>query len=182
MKFDMVDYNGDEKLDLVVFKLNSKDTKNINVSVLDGVNDYKTELFNENTGLTIERDKQADCVLKLKDYNKDGILDLICIKKTESEAEKVDIMILFGGHKFVRLDLSKTITLSESASNSKWDFTFGDYNSDGRVDIAAIQKSNTKSGRTEIVVLDGSKEFTSTIGTKTTTGITIPVSAKVLTY
>jgi hypothetical protein len=75
--------------------------------------------------------------------------------------------VLDGANKFQAPSLLSTGTwLHQTTAN--WDFTAGDYNGDGRVDLYAINKKDSGSGKTAVHVLDGANKFqTSLLSTGT---------------
>lgn len=91
------------------------------------------------------------------DYNNDGIVDMYCINKQGGAASpKTEVHVLNGATQF-KTFLGHHATALHSTGDS-FDFSLGDYNGDGILDIWAIQKEGM-SDSTEIHVLDGASKF-----------------------
>jgi hypothetical protein len=89
----------------------------------------------------------------MADWNGDGHLDLIAIKKSNTGANRTEVHILSGASNFQDFIL-QTDTALHTTDNT-FDFAMVDWNGDGRPDLVAIKKKNTTTKRTEVHVLAG---------------------------
>lgn len=91
------------------------------------------------------------------DYNRDGIRDVYCIKKSQTGSNSTEIHILNGATNYQSFLLNTGTVLHETGDT--FDFVLGDYNDDGQEDIYAIKKSATGTNSTEIHVLNGVNNY-----------------------
>lgn len=92
---------------------------------------------------------------QIGDYNKDGKEDLYIIKK--KVAGKSELHVLNAADNYKSFLLHLRLPIEETDSNVS--FRVGDYNGDGINDLFCIKKK--VAGRTEVHVMDGSKNFSS---------------------
>ena len=92
---------------------------------------------------------------QIGDYNKDGKEDLYIIKKRVSG--RSELHVLNGADNYKSFLLHLILPIEETDSSVI--FRLGDYNGDGIDDLFCIKKK--VSGRTEVHVMDGSKNFSS---------------------
>jgi GH24 family phage-related lysozyme (muramidase) len=149
------DYNHNDFLDLYCIKNLGGDFPT-EVHILDGKNKYKNWLLQTQTPL---RGGEADWDFCLGDYNNDGNLDLICITKNKTGTNCTEVHILGGKSNFQDFILQTKTILHETRDNCQ--FSVGDFNGDGKLDIFYIAKNNTGSHTTEVHVLRGSDEYKS---------------------
>lgn len=84
------------------------------------------------------------------------LLDFYAVKKMGTTRTEVHAMTASSNFKSFSLHLSTA--LAKSGTDGQWVFRFADYNGDGKSDLFAINKVGA-SGKTEVHVLDGSKNF-----------------------
>lgn len=95
------------------------------------------------------------------DLNRDGKQDVYILKRTSTANGKTEVHVLNGANNYqTYLSQSETI-LHDTGDNLEWAFGLGDCNRDGVLDLYAIRKSGTASGKTEVYVLDGANNFQS---------------------
>lgn len=133
--------------------------ENIEVNVLYGDKTYQrfilriaTPYF---TPLRRNWPEQLDFVLA--DWNGDGDLDLVVIKKCYTESHKTEVHIFSGASKFQDLLWQTGTALAET--DDSWAFGMGRWGNGSKADLFAIKKSNTGSGTTEVHVLSGDSYF-----------------------
>jgi hypothetical protein len=103
--------------------------------------------------------------ISVADWNGDRRLDLVVVQHAATTTGKTEVYILDAtpsvpgaDSSFQRLLLQTATPLGLSAGNDTT-YTMADWNDDGRLDLVAIQKSGTPSGRTELRILDGATSF-----------------------
>ena len=149
------DYNHNGKNDLYCIK-SLGDPDFTEVHILNGANNYKNWLLQTKTPI---KNEDADWDFDLGDYNKDGNLDLFCIKKNKTGAHATEVHILSGASNFQSFLKQTGTALHETGNNCK--FCVGDYNGDGRPDLFYISKNNNGSHTTEVHILKGSDNYQS---------------------
>ena len=147
------DYNHNGFLDLYCIKNLGGDFPT-EIHILNGQKNNKSWLFQTETPL---KGEDADLEFCLGDYNNDGNLDLFCIKKNKTGTNCTEVHILGGKSDFKSFLLHTKTILHETGNNCQ--FSVGDYNGDGKLDLFYIAKNNTGSHTTEVHILSGSKEY-----------------------
>ena len=154
--FLLGDYNHDGNLDLYAISKSQTGSKSTEVHILSGKNNFQSWLLHTGTILHETGDNWEFC---LGDYNHDGNLDLYAINKSQTGSKSTEVHILSGKNNFQSWLLHTGTILHETGDN--WEFCLGDYNSDGKLDLYAINKSQTGSKSTEVHILSGSNNFQS---------------------
>ena len=148
------DYNHDGKLDLYCIRILGE-PEFTEVHIIGGEN-YQSWLLQTKTPL---KDGGADWEFGLGDFNRDGNLDLFCIKKNKTGTNKTEVHILSGSSNFQSFLLQTGTALHETDDCCQ--FCVGDYNGDGKPDLFYIAKSNTGSKTTEVHILSGASNYQS---------------------
>jgi hypothetical protein len=99
----------------------------------------------------------ANWDFKLVDWNRDGTLDLFGIQKNTTGTNTTEVHVLDGGTNFQTFLLHTGTALGQTGGT--FDFDVVDWNQDGVLDVVAIQKEQTGSGRTELHILNGASNF-----------------------
>jgi hypothetical protein len=93
------------------------------------------------------------------DLNGDCGMDLVVVQREHGGGHGgnwwVDIL---SGKVDYRDFLMRTVVSADvlrASNRTRWNFTMRDMTVDGRPDLVAIQKSNTQSGKVEVVILGG---------------------------
>ena len=154
--FLLGDYNKNGKLDLYCIKQNKTETNPTEVHILDGNNNYQSFLLQTGTCL---HETGNNCSFLLGDYNKNGILDLYCIKKNKTGTNSTEVHILDGSNNYQSFLLQTGTCLHETGNN--FEFGLGDFNNNGILDLYCIKKYDTGNNNTEIHILNGSDNFQS---------------------
>ena len=155
-KYLLGDYNKNGILDLYCIKKNNTLTKSTEVHILDGSNNYQSFLLQ--TGIPFH-ETEENCSFLLGDYNKNGKLDLYCIKKNKTGTNSTEVHILDGSNNYQSFLLQTGTCLHETGNN--FEFGLGDYNNNGTLDLYCIKKYDTGNNNTEIHILNGSDNFQS---------------------
>jgi 5-hydroxyisourate hydrolase-like protein (transthyretin family) len=149
-EMSVADVNGDNVPDLVVVYKSDTASGKTEVQVLDGASLFQREVQHSVTALGVT---DARHELTLADWNGDGRLDLVDLQKSGTKSRKTEIRVLDGAAGFGRELQKATTALAET--DGRTDLSFADWNGDGRLDLIAVQKSGTATGRTEARVLSG---------------------------
>ena len=154
-EFLLGDYNKNGILDL--YCINKKNTEsNSEVYILDGSTNFKTFLLQTTTAL---HETGENFQFLLGDYNKNGTLDLYCIKKWNTGSNSTEVHILNGNDNFQSFLLNTGTKLEETGDN--WVFLLGDSNKNGKLDLYCFKKCNTGTNSTEFHILNGNDDFQS---------------------
>ena len=89
----------------------------------------------------------------LGDYNKNGTLDLYCIKKSNTGTNSTEVRVLNGEDNFKSFLLDTGTALPEVGDC--YVFQLEDYNNDGKLDLYCIKKFGNESNSTEINIISG---------------------------
>ena len=146
------DYNHDGNLDLYCIKILGE-PEFVEVHIIGGKN-YQSWLLHTKTPI---KEENADWEFGLGDFNRDGNLDLFCIKKNKTGTNSTEVHILSGKSNFQSFLLQTGTALHENGDNCQ--FCVGDYNGDGKPDLFCIIKNNTGSKTTEVHVLSGESNY-----------------------
>ena len=154
-EFLLGDYNNNGILDL--YCINKKNTQsNSEVYILDGSTNFKTFLLQTGTAL---HETGENFQFLLGDYNKNGKLDLYCIKKCNTGTNSTEVHILDGNDNFQSFLYEDGTALPEVRDD--YDLKLDDYNNNGKLDLYCIKKSNTEANYTEVHILNGNDNFKS---------------------
>ncbi len=157
-EFLLGDYNNNGTLDLYCIKKNDTGTRSTEVHILDGNDKYKSYLLHTGTPLHETGDNFQ---FLLGDFNKNGKLDLYCIKKNDTGSKCTEVHILNGNDNFQSFLYQKEMPLHEVGDS--YDFKLDDYNKDGRLDLYCIKKFGTETNCTEISIIRGNDNYQSVI-------------------
>jgi hypothetical protein len=154
-KFLMADWNKDGKPDLLAVKKNGTGSNSTELHILSGATNFQKFILQTGTGLHETSTAQFD--FALTDWNNDGYLDLVAIKKNNTGSKSTEVHILSGKSNFKDFILQTGTALHET--DDTFAFAFGDWNRDGRPDLFAIKKSKTGTKTTEVHILSGKNNF-----------------------
>lgn len=152
--FAMADWNADARPDLVVVQKSGTASGKTELRVLDGASGFRRYLQESVTVLGVT---DAPTTFSVADWNTDGKLDLVAVQKSGTASGKTELRIVDGASGFQRY-LLETVT-ALGATGERHVYSVADWNTDGRFDLVMVQKSGTKSGKTELRVLDGASGF-----------------------
>jgi Pregnancy-associated plasma protein-A/FG-GAP-like repeat len=142
-----------KKPDLIVLQKPSirLDSYSVLITVLSGSSDFKTTKHVFTTHALDNSSSSLD--LQLADWNGDGTLDLVAIKKSNTSKKATTVTVLSGHSGFTDVIFKTSTFLGGTERN----FTFlcGDWNGDGRVDLIGVKKWDTDTKGVEVHVLAG---------------------------
>jgi len=148
--FSTADWNGDGRPDLVVMQKSGTASGRTEVGILDGASNFQKYLLETVTALGASGDRLD---LSLADWNGDGRPDLVAVQKSGAAGGHTEVRVLDGASSFYRTLRQAPTVLGPT--DGRYAFSVVDWNGDGRLDLVAVQKSGTASGRTEARVLAG---------------------------
>jgi hypothetical protein len=148
--FSMADWNSDGRLDLLVIQKSGTGSGRTELRVVDGASGFQSYLLETPTVLGPTDERHA---FSMADWNGDGRLDVVVVQKSGTASKKTEVRVLDGASNF-RRQLLKAVT-GLGATDERHDLSVADWNGDGRLDLVAVQKSGTASGRTEARILAG---------------------------
>lgn len=155
----MADSRTSGEPDLIAVKKKGTTRQNIEINVLYGAHGYQNIMLRiltpDFTPLDDRWDDQLDFVVT--DWNGDGTLDLVAIKKFQTESHKTEVHVFSGASKFQRTLLQVGTALEET--DETWSFGMARGLGGERPDLYAIKKSNTKTKTTEVHVLRGDTNY-----------------------
>lgn len=154
--FRLGDYNRDGVLDLYSIGRNGGSGRT-EVHVLDGATNFRSFLTNIATALH-RTGSDGSWDFALGDVNRDGFSDLFAISKLGLGSGTTELHVLNGANGFQSYLLNTATALHHTGSTNGWVFKTADFDSNGYVDVYAINKQGGSS-RTEVHVLDGSRGY-----------------------
>jgi hypothetical protein len=169
----MGDSNKKGPPDLIAVKRKGTTDENIEVNVLYGASKYQNFILRiatpDFTPLRQPRERWTEQLeFALADWNGDGTLDLIVIKKFHTGTNSTEVHIFSGASRFQQIMLQTGTKLEET--DNTWTFGMGKWGTGTKPDLFAIKKSNTGTNTTEVHVLCGDNNFQNFI-LQTNTGL-----------
>lgn len=155
----MADSSKSGEPDLIAVKKKGTTRENIEIHLLYAAHRYQRimlRILTPNfTPLDDRWDDQLDVVLT--DWNGDGTLDLVAIKKFNTESHKTEVHVFSGASQFQEIMLQVGTALDET--DETWVFGMARGLGGERPDLYAIKKSDTKTKTTEVHVLRGDTNY-----------------------
>ncbi|KAF1932668.1 HET-domain-containing protein [Didymella exigua CBS 183.55] len=155
----MGDSTKDGPPDLIAVKRTGTRDENIEIDVLYGSSDYQRFILRiatpDFTPLRKNWTEQLD--FTLTDWNGDGTLDLVVIKKSYTSSNGTEVHIFSGASKFQDILLQVGTKLEET--DETWSFGMGRWGSGNKPDLFAIKRCDTGTKTTEVHVLCGDDHF-----------------------
>lgn len=166
----MGDSNKDGRPDLIAVKRTGTSDENIEINVLYGSCEYQRFILRiaapDFTPLRRDWPEQLD--FTLTDWNGDGTLDLVVIKKSYTSTNRTEVHIFSGASHFQEILLQYGTALEETDEN--WSFGMGKWGTGDKPDLFAIKRSDTGTNTTEVHILCGDNNFQSYL-LQTSTGL-----------
>ncbi len=134
-----------------MFPCITRDTKGLEVHVLDGANNFQS--FVLQTGTPINQADAANFAFGVGDFNRDGSPDLYCIKHSNTGTKSLEVHILNGADKFQSF-LLQTGTPINQTDAANFAFAVGDFNHDGIADLYCMKFNNTGTNRLEVHIVN----------------------------
>ena len=166
--FGLGDFNGDGIADLYALKVRNTGSGTLEVHVLDGASGFQQFLVQ--TGTPIIQADIGNFVFGLGGSNPaflpsfpapaaEGFPNLYALKVRNTGTESLEVHILAGATNF-QTYLLQTGTPIEAADVRNFIFGLGDFHDDDNVpDVYGLKFRNTGTGKLEVHLLDGSKNF-----------------------
>jgi hypothetical protein len=148
------DWNGDKRADLVVVQGAGTATGKTELRVVDGASSFRRFLLETGTALDPTDDRHT---VLLEDWNGDGRPDLVAVQKSGTASGRTELRVFDGASGFQQ-QLAQTTT-ALGPTDKRHELSLTDWNRDKRLDLVVLQKSGTKSGKTDVRVLDGASDF-----------------------
>ncbi|EED16608.1 FG-GAP repeat protein, putative [Talaromyces stipitatus ATCC 10500] len=149
-RWQMIDYDGDGKLDLVYIQNSNTPSNKVEVKVASGASSYKTLTKEVTTVFSIGNDGTWQIV----NYDNDGNNDLAYIQNINTSSGYVEVTILSGASNYQTTVQSIPTTFSVE-DNGTWQMI--DWDGDGYLDLVYIKEQYT-AGTVEIHVASGFDE------------------------
>lgn len=145
-QWNLYDYNGDGKPDLVYFKIGNTGTETTEVFVASGSSNYQERLISTGTVFPMENNG----FWQLGPYSING--DLIYIKDANTGTGTIEVHVASraSGYQTKLLGVGSTFSQEQ---NGFWQLI--DFNADGKLDLTYIKYQNTESDTVEIHVASG---------------------------
>ncbi|QSZ34658.1 hypothetical protein DSL72_007512 [Monilinia vaccinii-corymbosi] len=145
-QWNIYDYDGDGKPDLVFIKTSNTGTGTDELFVASAASNYQTRLISTGTTFAVENNG----FWQLGPYSANG--DLIYIKNvnTGTGTTEVHVASRASGYQTRLLDVGSAFTQEQ---NGIWQLI--DFNADGRLDLTYIKYQNTGTGKVEVHVASG---------------------------
>jgi FG-GAP-like repeat/CARDB len=148
--YAVADWNGDRVPDLFAIKRLHTGSGRIEVHILSGASNYQQFLLHVATPLAGD-----DFDYAVADWNRDGVPDLVAIKRTNTGSGRIEVHILSGTSQFQQFLLHTATPLV----GDDFDYVVGDWNAFGTPDLVAVKRLHAASGTTELHVLSGESTF-----------------------
>ncbi len=152
--FRFIDWDHDGYLDLTLIKRAGTGSHMTEIHCLSGASGYQKWLFNISTVIP-EMGPEGE--YQFVDWNHDGYLDLVLVKKSGTATKRVEVHIASGITGFKTYLLNTATVLAEQGPESE--FKVVDWNADGVPDLFMIKKDRTGTGRTEVHIVSGASRF-----------------------
>ncbi len=138
--------------DLFAFRLGAT----LELSAAAALAKFKAYSVHATTALS-DTGAEGDWSFRAVDWNEDGEVDILGIRKAGGASGKTEVHILNGATGYKDYLLHAATPLEEAGRGGVWAFELGDYNNDGTLDLYAIKKVTTT--KTEVHILDGANAF-----------------------
>ncbi|MCO8277493.1 VCBS repeat-containing protein [Actinoplanes sp. TRM 88003] len=157
--FIVADWNADRRPDLIVVERSTAAGAPAKLTILDGKPTLPgtTASFQRLLLTTIIPLGPAGerSTFSMTDWNGDGQLDLAALQNSGTASGRAELRVLDGAS-FYQRDILATAT-SLAAGDDRRTFSATDWNNDGRLDLAVVQKSDANGA--EMRILDGASNF-----------------------
>jgi hypothetical protein len=115
---------------------------------------YRAFLLQTGTPID-EADAAANFAFAVGDYNRDGVPDVYCLKRTNTGTGTLEVHVLNGADNYQSFLLQTGTPIDEADAAANFAFAVGDYNRDGVPDVYCLKRTNTGTGTLEVHVVDG---------------------------
>jgi kumamolisin len=159
LQFGLGDFNGDGIPDLYCLKVSNTGTKSLEVHVLNGADNFQSFLLRVGTPI-LEADA-ANFQFAIGDFNRDGVLDLYCVKLTNTGTSSLEVHVLDGKDHFQSFLLHTGTSITSAEAANFHFFASGDFDQDGVDDLYCIKVHDTGTNSVEVHILNGADNFRS---------------------
>jgi hypothetical protein len=146
--------------DVYCLKKTNTGTNKLEVHVLNRIGDFQSLHHYPGTALSAANAAQ-NFTFGLADFNRNGFLDLYCLKKANTASGMLEVHIMEGALGYSSISLSLPTPIEAADATQHFAFALADYNGDGIPDLFCLKKSNTGTGRLEVHVLNGADSYRS---------------------
>ena len=147
-QFCLGDYNNDCYNDLYCIHRQNTESHKTEVHIISGISKFQNFIAHIATKLPETDENWKFC---LGDFNGDDYLDLYCIHKNNTDTGFVELTILGGKSNFQKIIYNIATIMTKKGED--WDFGISGKN------LVCINKNGNKSNSTEVIILDGNKNF-----------------------
>ncbi|MGQ4650059.1 DUF4347 domain-containing protein [Lyngbya aestuarii] len=154
--FQAGDYNGDGATDILGIKKSGTGSGSTEIHILDGATNYQSWLMQ--TG-TILHETGDSWNFQAGDYNSDGNIDIVGIKKSATGSGSTEVHILDGASNYQSWLFQSGTALHETGDS--WGFLLDDYNSGNPLGIISLKESGTGTNTTETHILNQGANYQS---------------------
>jgi hypothetical protein len=134
-------------------KLTNSGSNSLEVHVLNGADNYQSFLLHTGTPI-LQADAAANFAFAVGDYNRDGVPDVYCLKRTNAQTNSLEVHILNGADNYQSFLLHTGTPLAQADAAANFTFAVGDYNRDGVPDVYCLKRTNTQTNSLEIHILN----------------------------
>jgi hypothetical protein len=158
----VADLDRDGTPDLYGIKARQTGTGTVEVHVLSGADEYRPFLLQ--TGTPIGQQDGSDNFdgWAVRDFNRDGVPELFCIKTRQTGTGNVEVHVLNGADNYQSFVLQTGIPIGGQDGSDNFDaWALGDFTGDGLPDLYGIKTRQTGTGNVEVHVLNGADNYQS---------------------
>lgn len=148
------DYNRDGATDIIGIKKSDTGSGSTEIHILNGATNYQSWLLQTGTTLHETGDNWD---FQVGDYNRDGAIDIIGVKKSVTGTATTEAHILNGASNYQSWLLQTGTTLHETGGD--WGFLMDDYNSNSPMGVISLKESNTGTDTTEAHILNAGTNY-----------------------
>ncbi|MFC7530911.1 FG-GAP repeat domain-containing protein [Actinoplanes sp. GCM10030250] len=187
-QLSLADWNADGRPDLVAVQKSGTASARTELRILDGASNFQHLLLETATPLPATDDRHA---FSLTDWNADGRPDLVAVQTSGTASRHTEVRVLDGAANFQQDLVPAAVTpaaatpaaatpaavnpaaATPAAADGPHRAFVADWNRDKRPDLVIVRTSATKSGKTEVQVIDGASGLRrSVLNTATAQGLT----------
>lgn len=150
--WQLADFDGDGKLDLIYIKTSNTGTGYVEVHVASGSSEYQTRIIETATTFVEENNGQWQII----DFNGDGKLDLVYIKNQNTGTGYVEVHVASGASNF-QTRIQEVPTTFTEENNGVWRLV--NYQHSGHLDLAYIKDQNTGTNKVEVHIASGASTY-----------------------
>jgi hypothetical protein len=157
--FGAFDIDRQGKPDLIAIQKNGSAVTQ--VRVLSGESNFQTQAIPFNISLppSLIGDKFDYTVA---DWDKDTVPDLVVVQKNQTRLRRTTVQIFSGRELLLQQPLKQILPQTNTSlpeTDDNFDFAMADWDGDGLLDLAAVKKNRTESGKTTVEILSGQSGF-----------------------